>query len=174
MGWKRIRSRGRLPHWETEGGVYFVTFRLADSLPKEVIEAIRRGRERREGVAPPSWRLRTGFLGKEVERQTGVPGATTGERQEPARMPALPVGKRMALAVERRTGLPVEERTAVPVEERTGLPVEERAALPVAERAVLPVEGRTAVAVEKRTARRLEEYLDRGAGSCYLGRPEIA
>ena len=30
----RVRSR-RLPHWEVENAVYFVTFRLADSLPKK-------------------------------------------------------------------------------------------------------------------------------------------
>lgn len=35
-----IRNRGRLPHWETEGGTYFITFRLADSLPKSVLEQI--------------------------------------------------------------------------------------------------------------------------------------
>jgi len=29
-----IRSRGRLPHWEDRNAVYFVTFRLADSLPE--------------------------------------------------------------------------------------------------------------------------------------------
>jgi len=28
-----IRSRGRLPHWEDDPATYFVTFRLADSLP---------------------------------------------------------------------------------------------------------------------------------------------
>jgi REP element-mobilizing transposase RayT len=33
-----IRSRGRLPHWESTPATYFVTFRLADSLPKRVIE----------------------------------------------------------------------------------------------------------------------------------------
>jgi len=27
------RSRGYLPHWEKSGSTYFVTFRLADSLP---------------------------------------------------------------------------------------------------------------------------------------------
>jgi REP element-mobilizing transposase RayT len=30
------RTRGYLPHWELDGGVYFITFRLADSLPSEV------------------------------------------------------------------------------------------------------------------------------------------
>ncbi len=36
----RIRQRGRLPHWEKETGLYFVTFHLADSLPKLVLEKI--------------------------------------------------------------------------------------------------------------------------------------
>jgi len=35
-----IRSRGRLPHWEKEGATYFITFRLADSLPKSVLDRI--------------------------------------------------------------------------------------------------------------------------------------
>ncbi|MFC1782280.1 transposase [Planctomycetota bacterium] len=33
----RWRDRGYLPHWEKGGGVYHVTFRLADSLPKKVL-----------------------------------------------------------------------------------------------------------------------------------------
>jgi len=40
-----IRDRGHLPHWETEGGTYFVTFRLADSLPKSVLESFKFERE---------------------------------------------------------------------------------------------------------------------------------
>jgi REP element-mobilizing transposase RayT len=36
-----IRSRGYLPHWEKESAIYFVTFRLADSLPHEFIERLR-------------------------------------------------------------------------------------------------------------------------------------
>ena len=35
-----IRDRGRLPHWEKDGATYFITFRLADSLPKSVLERI--------------------------------------------------------------------------------------------------------------------------------------
>ena len=35
----RIRDRGRLPHWETEAGTYFVTFRLGDALPQPVVKA---------------------------------------------------------------------------------------------------------------------------------------
>ncbi len=36
----RIRSRGMLPHWESKDAIYFVTFRLADSLPQHVIAQI--------------------------------------------------------------------------------------------------------------------------------------
>ncbi len=37
-----IRDRGRLPHWEMDAGTYFVTFRLADSLPETVLQQMRR------------------------------------------------------------------------------------------------------------------------------------
>ncbi len=37
-----IRDRGRLPHWEMDSGIYFVTFRLADSLPEAVLQQMRR------------------------------------------------------------------------------------------------------------------------------------
>ncbi len=35
-----IRDRGRLPHWESSHACYFVTFRLADSLPTSVLRQI--------------------------------------------------------------------------------------------------------------------------------------
>ncbi len=35
-----IRDRGRLPHWETDSATYFITFRLADSLPRSVLDKI--------------------------------------------------------------------------------------------------------------------------------------
>ena len=35
----RIRQGAYLPHWTREGGVYAVTFRLADSLPQQVVAA---------------------------------------------------------------------------------------------------------------------------------------
>src|SRR5271168_699091 len=38
-GGLEIRSR-RLPHWEIECAAYFVTFRLADSLPKKALEEL--------------------------------------------------------------------------------------------------------------------------------------
>jgi putative transposase len=37
MRGSRIQTRGYLPHWESEGGIYFVTFRLTDSLPQSAI-----------------------------------------------------------------------------------------------------------------------------------------
>ena len=40
FGEVRIRQRGRLPHWEKDAGLYFVTFHLADSLPKSVLARI--------------------------------------------------------------------------------------------------------------------------------------
>jgi len=40
-----IYEHGRLPHWEQENVWYFITFRLADSLPQEVAEKIKHERE---------------------------------------------------------------------------------------------------------------------------------
>jgi REP element-mobilizing transposase RayT len=45
------RSRGYLPHLEAQQGVYFVTFRLADSLPKELVLQLRKQREAIEGAS---------------------------------------------------------------------------------------------------------------------------
>jgi REP element-mobilizing transposase RayT len=33
----RIHKRRTLPHWQTDDGIYFITFRLADSLPRDVL-----------------------------------------------------------------------------------------------------------------------------------------
>jgi REP element-mobilizing transposase RayT len=37
----RVRDSGVLPHWEHPDGYYFLTIRLADSLPTHVIDALR-------------------------------------------------------------------------------------------------------------------------------------
>jgi putative DNA methylase len=37
----RIRSRGRLPHWERDEATYFVTFRLFDSLPAIALQQLK-------------------------------------------------------------------------------------------------------------------------------------
>lgn len=41
-----VRHRGYLPHWEMPDGVYFVTFRLADSLPQEAFRRMLEERQR--------------------------------------------------------------------------------------------------------------------------------
>ncbi|MGO9124454.1 MAG: transposase [Terriglobales bacterium] len=40
-----IRDRGHLPHWEKDAATYFVSFRLADSMPRAVLERILSERE---------------------------------------------------------------------------------------------------------------------------------
>ena len=45
FGEVKIRDRGRLPHWEKDNATYFITFRLADSLPKSVLERIESERQ---------------------------------------------------------------------------------------------------------------------------------
>jgi REP element-mobilizing transposase RayT len=47
-----IRSRGYLPHREGEHPIYFVTFRLADSLPRDFVLQLRRRRESTKKVMP--------------------------------------------------------------------------------------------------------------------------
>ncbi len=37
--------RGKLPHWRQESVIYFVTFRLADSLPQAKLDWLRREKE---------------------------------------------------------------------------------------------------------------------------------
>jgi REP element-mobilizing transposase RayT len=41
-----IVRRGKMPHWRQDGGSYFVTFRLADSLPSHLLDGWRRQRDR--------------------------------------------------------------------------------------------------------------------------------
>jgi REP element-mobilizing transposase RayT len=40
-----VTIRGRLPHWEKESATYLITFRLAESLPKSVLDQIESERE---------------------------------------------------------------------------------------------------------------------------------
>jgi hypothetical protein len=44
--------RGKLPHWRQEGVIYFVTFRLADSLPQAKLDWLRREKELWLGLNP--------------------------------------------------------------------------------------------------------------------------
>jgi hypothetical protein len=87
-------SRGYLPHVKREGASYFVTFRLADSLPREVLMKFE------------------------------------GERAQALRVAAA----------------------------RSG------GAVPEAER----------LEIERELRRKVERYLDQGAGECHLRRPEVA
>lgn len=55
----QIHSRGRLPHWQVDDAVYFVTFRLRDSLPADVARELFREREHMlRSVANPADRAR--------------------------------------------------------------------------------------------------------------------
>jgi hypothetical protein len=40
-----VIRRGKLPHWRQEGVIYFVTFRLADSLPQVKLDCLRQEKE---------------------------------------------------------------------------------------------------------------------------------
>ena len=42
----RIRSRGYLPHWEVDESIYFITYRLHDSLPEQVARMLLDDRRR--------------------------------------------------------------------------------------------------------------------------------
>ncbi len=79
FGAVRIRDRGRLPHWEIEAGLYFITFRLADSLPAEVLQQIRRRRERAiTGIRLEPrlirWRTALAFAREQAYLDRGVGG----------------------------------------------------------------------------------------------------
>jgi hypothetical protein len=52
-----IHSRGYLPHVKREGAEYFVTFRIADSLPKEVLLGYEAQRAARLRVLAEAGRL---------------------------------------------------------------------------------------------------------------------
>lgn len=54
-----IRAR-RLPHWEATEATYFVTFRLADSLPREVLQQIEFQRKDIPATAAQMQRALTG------------------------------------------------------------------------------------------------------------------
>ena len=43
-----IRSRGRLPHWELENGTYFVTVRVAGTLPSRVVSRLKEEEEQKK------------------------------------------------------------------------------------------------------------------------------
>ena len=55
-----IRHTGsRLPHWQQQGAVYFVTFRLADSIPSRLRDQWQNEREAWLKVHPEPWTIET-------------------------------------------------------------------------------------------------------------------
>ncbi len=105
----RIRQGAYLPHWTRKGGIYAVTFRLADSLPQHAIagwkkereEIIRRARQAgREITAAETKRLQVLFSDKVEKYLDAAYGACWMRRPEIAglvenareafRRPALP------------------------------------------------------------------------------------
>lgn len=60
-----------LPHWRQEGATYFVTFRLADSIPQEQLRALKRWRAVWESSHPePRSEEDWSELAREVSRKT--------------------------------------------------------------------------------------------------------
>ena len=55
LDWSRPikKHRRKLPHWVQDGATYFITFRLADSLPKERLEELERLQSHWEATHPP-------------------------------------------------------------------------------------------------------------------------
>lgn len=45
LGGVKVRKRSRLPHWHAEHAIYFVTWRLFDALPAEVLARLRAERD---------------------------------------------------------------------------------------------------------------------------------
>jgi REP element-mobilizing transposase RayT len=45
LGGVTVQKRSRLPHWHAEHAIYFITWRLFDSLPADVLDRLRAGRD---------------------------------------------------------------------------------------------------------------------------------
>ena len=58
--WAEIqRGNNRLPHWEQPGATYFITFRLADSIPSHLFEQWNKERDEWLESNPKPWRTET-------------------------------------------------------------------------------------------------------------------
>jgi REP element-mobilizing transposase RayT len=64
----RARSRGYLPHLEGENPIYFVTFRLADSLPRELLAQLRQEREMLKKARQAGTQVRADLIRQEKLR----------------------------------------------------------------------------------------------------------
>lgn len=68
-----------LPHWRQPGATYFVTFRLADSIPKQVIESWRKSRR----VWLEAHNIKADWLTHEPERfSTAYQAISQTEREQ--------------------------------------------------------------------------------------------
>jgi Rad3-related DNA helicase/REP element-mobilizing transposase RayT len=63
-----IKQGANLPHWTAHGSIYSVTFRLADSLPEEVVQGWKAERERIRYIATEGNRSLTVFELKKLHR----------------------------------------------------------------------------------------------------------
>ena len=54
-----LKTRNNLPHWQQSGATYFITYRLADSIPKELIEKWRKERAEWLLENPEPWTAET-------------------------------------------------------------------------------------------------------------------
>lgn len=50
-------TKNRLPHWQQHEGVYFITFRLADALPKNLLDQWQEERDAWLKFHPPPWNV---------------------------------------------------------------------------------------------------------------------
>jgi REP element-mobilizing transposase RayT len=48
-------TRNHLPHWQQPGATYFITFRMADSLPVSLLRDLEQERDRWRQLHPPPW-----------------------------------------------------------------------------------------------------------------------
>ncbi len=49
------KTRRRLPHWKKDGAVYWITFRLADAIPRDKRRAFKEARKLRLKRHPEYW-----------------------------------------------------------------------------------------------------------------------
>lgn len=54
MAFREIITRGNLPHWFIPGAAHFVTYRLAETLPLEVMKRLQANRDRQLNRAQPN------------------------------------------------------------------------------------------------------------------------
>jgi REP element-mobilizing transposase RayT len=64
-----VHTRGYLPHVKREGASYFVTFRLADSLPREVLLEFKAQQARRLSPLGPATQVTREHAERELQRQ---------------------------------------------------------------------------------------------------------